>query len=257
MAEYRSVHTKMWRQDDWFATLDAERKVLWMYLFTNPTASVCGMYELSVRVAANETGLTQDTVRKVLAEFVVAGKVSWDGAVIWVHKMRSYQSTSSCKVQIRIDKDIAAMPDTKVKREYLRAYGMDTLYIPRPTETETDTDTETETETETPPGSLPLPPQPKRDDDDPLLERMMDHGVTCSVAVTLIAGKDALATAWLDYVDANPKIPNVPAMLTKNIRYGKAPPNSHAPPGTPKMPDPAIVAAQARYAKMGVLEKIG
>jgi hypothetical protein len=70
-------------------------------------------------------------------------------------------------------------------------------------------------------------------EDDPLLERMQQHEVTYSVAVTLIAGKEALATAWLNYADAHPNIPNVPALLTKNIRAGRMPPNGHSPPGKP------------------------
>jgi hypothetical protein len=227
----------MWREDDWFASLDAERKMLWMYLFTNPSASVCGMYPLSVRVAANETGLSQERVRLSLADFVRAGKVSWDGTVIWIHKMRNYQATKSDKVKVRIDKDIEATPDTVVKREYLRAYGIDSVSIPCRTETETETGTGTDTGTETgtdkkrvsSPSSLP--PQP-RNDDDPLLERMMQHDVPYSQAVPLVAGKDVLATAWLDYADAHPNIPNVPATLTKNIRLGKMPPsNGHGPPG--------------------------
>jgi hypothetical protein len=235
MAEYRFVFTRMWREDDWFASLDAERKMLWMYLFTNPSASVCGMYALSVRVAANETGLSQEKVRQVLADFVRAGKVSWDGVVIWVHKMRGYQATKSDKVKVRIDKDIAATPDTVVKLTYLRAYGIDTLCIPRRTETETGTGTGTETETDADKKRIPssLPPQPKQDEDEPLLERMQQHEVTYSVAVTLIAGKEALATAWLNYADAHPNIPNVGAFLTKNIRAGRMPPNGHSPPGKP------------------------
>jgi hypothetical protein len=83
------------------------------------------------------------------------------------------------------------------------------------------------------PVSLSLPLQPKQDEDDPLLERMQQHEVTYSVAVTLIAGKEALATAWLNYADAHPNIPNVPALLTKNIRAGRMPPNGHGPPGKP------------------------
>ncbi len=149
MAEYRFVFTKMWRDDDWFATLDAEQRVLWVYLFTNPSASVCGMYELSVRTTSNETGLSQEKIHAILAEFVAAGKAAWDGKVIWVKKMRDYQATNSPKVKTRIDKDIAAMPDTVVKRAYLVAYGIASVSIPDHTGTGTGTETGTETGTGT------------------------------------------------------------------------------------------------------------
>jgi hypothetical protein len=235
----------MW-QDDWYAGLDTEHKLLWVYLFTNPSASVCGMYQLSVRVAAFDTGFEQDQVRAMLSDFVRDGKITWDGKVVWVHKLRELQETRSSKVQTRIAKDIAAIPDSPCKRAYLARYGMDTLSIPRRTETETDTDTETETETEARGDSrrssspspdkyaeLPMPPQPP-EDDDPVLNRLMSYVMPYTQAVPLVAGRESLATAWMDHVDAHPGIPNKAAYLAKNIRAGKPPPtNGAGPPGAP------------------------
>lgn len=164
---------------------------------------------------------------------------------MWVHKLRDLQATKSDKVQKRIAKDVAAIPDTVCKRAYLVRYGMDTLSIPCHTETETETDTETETETETAtvPSSaspdryahLPMPPQPP-EDDDPVLDRMMGYDLPYTQAVKLISGRDALAIAWMDYVDAHPAIPNRAAYLTTNIKAGKPPPtNGTGPPGAPKL----------------------
>ena len=45
-AEYRSVHTEMWRADDWFQELPLDARLFWIYLFTNPSASVAGIYRL-------------------------------------------------------------------------------------------------------------------------------------------------------------------------------------------------------------------
>jgi len=232
MAEYRFVHTRMWSQDDWFATLDAEHKLFWVYLFTNPVASVCGMYQLSLRLAAFETGISQQRCHELLADFVKAGKVSWDGKVIWVHKMRALQATASPKVQARIAKDLAAIPDGMVRQAYLAAYGTDTVSIPIHTETETETGTGTGTETETRREPSPsMPPQPPKDD-DPVVDRLMGYQVPYTQAVKLVSGRDALALAWMDYADAHPAIPNKAAYLTVNIRAGKPPPsNGIGPPG--------------------------
>jgi hypothetical protein len=79
---------------------------------------------------------------------------------------------------------------------------------------------------------LPMPPQPPKDD-DPELERLQGYDLPYTQAVKLIAGREALATAWMDYVDAHPAIPNRAAYLTTNIKAGKPPPsNGKGPPGT-------------------------
>jgi hypothetical protein len=70
------------------------------------------------------------------------------------------------------------------------------------------------------------------DETDPVVDRLVRHGITEKTANTLAAGHDALCLAWLDHVDANPKIPNKAAYLTGNIQYGKPPPpNGTGPPG--------------------------
>ena len=158
-AEYRSVHTEMWRADDWFQTLPTDARLLWIYLFTNPSASVAGIYKLPIRTMANETGLDLIRVTDLLAEFREAKKAYYQDGVVWVRKMREYQLPGKTSPQLlaHLNKEIAKIPDGYLKREYLIAYGyridthtkpVDTVSIPRATDTDTDTDTETETDTE-------------------------------------------------------------------------------------------------------------
>jgi|WetSurMetagenome_2_1015567.scaffolds.fasta_scaffold267065_1 hypothetical protein len=159
-AEYRSVHTEMWRADDWFQTLPTDARLLWIYLFTNPSASVSGIYKLPLRTMANETGIDLSRVTELLTEFTTAKKAYYQDGILWVRKMRDYQLPGklSDKLVTHLNKEIAKIPDGYLKREYLIAYGyridthsrvVDTVSIPRATETDTDTDTETETHTET------------------------------------------------------------------------------------------------------------
>jgi hypothetical protein len=161
-AEYRSVHTEMWRADDWFQTLPTDARLLWIYLFTNPSASVAGIYKLPLRTMANETGLDLSRVTDLLTEFQQTKKAYYQDGVIWVRKMREYQLPGKTSPQLiaHLNKEIAKIPDGYLKREYLIAYGYsidthkkpaDTVSIPRATETDTDTETETETETRNPP----------------------------------------------------------------------------------------------------------
>ncbi len=152
MAEFRTIHSKMWR-DSWFTELDVEGKLLWVYLITNTAASLTGIYYMTIKFAAFETGLNQERVQTLLAQFVLSGKIEYENNVVWIRRMRRYQAAneSSPKIKPRIEKDLAEIPDCKVKRLYIAQYPTDIVSIP--THTETDTLTETVTETETPSGA--------------------------------------------------------------------------------------------------------
>ena len=148
-AEYRSVQTRMWREDEWFQGLPTDARLLFIYLFTNPSASIAGIYRLPLRTIEFESGVPAERVKELLAQFSTANKAHYDSGVVWVVKMRENQlpgATLSPKVRVRLDKDIAAIPDCPLKTKYLTHYGypMDTLSIPICTETITDTDTDTD-----------------------------------------------------------------------------------------------------------------
>lgn len=166
MAEYRTIHTKMWR-DSWYSELDVEGKLLWVYLITNQAASLTGIYHLPIRYAAFETGLGPERVETLLAQFVLSGKIEYENEIIWIHKMRKYQAQneSSPKIKPRIEKDLAEIPDCKIKRMYIEQYSIDTVLVSSHTEQDTDTDTETETEQDTDSlsASAPKTTRPKPD----------------------------------------------------------------------------------------------
>jgi hypothetical protein len=146
MAEYRTVKTAMWREDDWFLDLPLDARLFWIYLFSNPSASVAGIYRLSLRTMANESGLCQERITELLALFAHDKKAHFADGVIWVVKMREHQGSDSPLVQKRIKKDIALIPnDNPVYRMYATQYGIDRVSIPITTtrhrdETETTRD---------------------------------------------------------------------------------------------------------------------
>jgi hypothetical protein len=143
----------MWREDDWFQSLEPDARLFWVYLLTNPSASVAGIYRLTERTMVFECGIDAARVRELKQQFTKADKAYFEGDVIWVRKMREYQSAEnpSQKVVIRMNKDVAAIPDCDLKIRYMKAYGygINRVSIPRLTDTDTYTDTDTETHTET------------------------------------------------------------------------------------------------------------
>lgn len=167
MSDYRTVKTAMWAQDEWFMDLPLDGKLLWLYLFTNAHASVAGIYKLPIRTICNETGIDQERVEGLLRVFAQDGKAKHSDGMIWVVKMREHQATTSPLVEKRISKDVALLPDTPLKREYLRKYSADTVsvgYSELHAETETETDPETEKkERDRPASPAPIDPFPSDD----------------------------------------------------------------------------------------------
>ena len=168
MADFRTVKCAMWREDEWFQSLTPDERLLFIYLFTNPSASVAGIYKLPLRTIAFESGIPEKRAAEIMTSFAHDGKAFYESGVVWVRRMREHQLPGiiNSKLQTRLAKDVELIPDCALKTRYLQAYQAqttvsipytyptDTVSIPRATDTDTDTDTEEE--------SLPAPaPAPK------------------------------------------------------------------------------------------------
>ena len=70
----RSVNTKIW-DDPFVEELKSEEKLLFIYLLTNPLTNMLGIYEISVKRIAYDTGLTEERVNKSLKVFQSLSKV--------------------------------------------------------------------------------------------------------------------------------------------------------------------------------------
>lgn len=130
MAKYRQIHTHIWK-DNWFIELEPDAKLFFIYLFSNERASISGIYELSKRVMAFESGLSIDRINTLFSEFARVGKAYFDGGVVWVPNLRKYHETRSPKVQTAILSDVEAIKDCELKGIYCEKYGIDTVSIPR------------------------------------------------------------------------------------------------------------------------------
>jgi len=130
MANFRQVHCPIWK-DEWVLELEPEKKLLFIYLFTNESSSLAGIYKLPMRVICFETGLDQEFVTAALGDFERDGKVYYQDGIVWVVNMRKFHETKSVKVQIRIKEDIASIPHCDLKIAYFErnigyGYGIDT-----------------------------------------------------------------------------------------------------------------------------------
>jgi hypothetical protein len=95
---YRTVDCATW-DDPWFAELAPNAKLLFLYLLTNRRATACGVFEISARAIAFETGLDAAAVKPALA--ALSPKIQWwpDLQVIWVRNFFKRQRANSNAVK--------------------------------------------------------------------------------------------------------------------------------------------------------------
>lgn len=121
----RLVNERFWI-DPYSANLDPIEKLMFLYLLTNPSTNVVGIYELDTRRMAFETGIDKDMVTKILERFERDKKiVCFEGWVI-ICKWAKYQNHNSPQVKAGYERILRELPDN-IKQ---KLQGMDTLYIP-------------------------------------------------------------------------------------------------------------------------------
>jgi len=64
----RYINTKFW-DDNYIITLDPIEKMLFLYFLTNPLTNITGIYEISLRRIAFDTGIEMGAVSNILKRF--------------------------------------------------------------------------------------------------------------------------------------------------------------------------------------------
>ena len=129
MANYRQIHTQIWR-DNWFLDLEPDEKLLFIYLFSNDNSNLAGLYELHEKIIALETGLVQERIDEIIAKFEAAGKVYYRDHVVYITNMQKYHSNAGEKVKKHIETIIRGMPEGECKEKYCIANGIELEYTP-------------------------------------------------------------------------------------------------------------------------------
>lgn len=70
----RYISTSIW-DDDWFADLDPDAKLLYFYLLTNEKTNVAGVYQISITRVARDTGMDKGLITSLFEEFESCQKV--------------------------------------------------------------------------------------------------------------------------------------------------------------------------------------
>ena len=240
MANYRQIHTKIWK-DGWFLDLPAEYKLLFIYLFGNDRANLIGLYDISLKVICFETDLDQDTVETALLRFEADGKVIYRDGWVWVKNLLRYnaRNIASEKIQAHICNVLDELPDIPLKRQAIAYYGgqirYDTLSIPNPTEQEQEqeqeTDQEQEQEQQTEHSGDTLPPNAAA----VVLEQVHELGVSDPKATVLVDshGRHGILaqlvprlSGWIAHYSGKNGVTNPIGLAITQTEKGRDPPIS-------------------------------
>jgi hypothetical protein len=123
MATYRKVHTSYWT-DPFVENLTQEQKLFYLYLISNTKTKQSGIYEISKKYMAYETGFSIGEITNLINYFVEVNKIYYSentneiAIVNWVKHNNSYShSVLKC---ILTDLD-----EIKDKKLIKNLYGLD------------------------------------------------------------------------------------------------------------------------------------
>ncbi len=68
MSKQRYVSTSFWT-DPWVQSLEPEERYIYLYLMTGPRTNIAGVYEVTLKDMAHDTGYPIDTISKVIDRF--------------------------------------------------------------------------------------------------------------------------------------------------------------------------------------------
>lgn len=108
MASSRVINTNFWK-DTYVIDLDPIEKLLFLYLLTNPNTNIAGIYEISLRQIAFDTGIDKDMVAKILARFQADGKAYYNRGWLALYNWIKHQSLNP-KVSEGIKRIVDGLP---------------------------------------------------------------------------------------------------------------------------------------------------
>ena len=108
MSTQRLVDSCFW-DDSYIVTLDPCEKLLFLYLLTNPLTNIAGVYEVSMKRIAFDTGFEQDTVKRILTRFERDGRCIYRDGWIAMRNWLKHQRVNP-SVEKGIERSLAGVP---------------------------------------------------------------------------------------------------------------------------------------------------
>ena len=114
VAKQRIVNTKFW-DDSYIAALSPLEKLVFLYLITNPLTNISGVYELPLKRAAFDVGLSGKEVEAILNKFETDEKIARSAGWVGVVNFVKHQ-TLNPKIKVGILQELRKAPKEVVDR---------------------------------------------------------------------------------------------------------------------------------------------
>lgn len=124
MAKSRIVDTIFW-EDNYTANLDPTEKLLFLYFLTNGSTNICGIYQITLKKVAVETGFEKDMVEKILCRFERDDKIFYREGWLGIKNFIKHQNQNSPQVKKGIERELELVP--KSLKSIVFGEGIDTL----------------------------------------------------------------------------------------------------------------------------------
>ena len=90
MSKKRYIDTKFW-DDNYIMNRDPIEKLLFLYLLTNTLTNIIGIYEISLRRIAFDTGIDSEMVDKILKRFEIDNKIKYENNWVAIKNFVKHQ----------------------------------------------------------------------------------------------------------------------------------------------------------------------
>lgn len=116
----RYVSTSFW-DDEWVQTLTFTEKGLYLYLLTNPLTNIAGVYKITNRRIAFDTGLEEAEVEKIMGKFSEAHKAYRRGEFLIFPTWPRHQNYQNAKIYSGIKKILSDLDAEMI--EFMQSVG--------------------------------------------------------------------------------------------------------------------------------------
>lgn len=132
MSKQRMISTAFW-SDPWVVDeLNPLDRYLFLYFLTNERTNLAGIYELSLRTIANETGIEQEEIKRMLTRLET--RVIYENGWVMLRKAIKHQNYKSPKIKQGIDDILQNVPQELIGyiewpielKDIAKKYGIDT-----------------------------------------------------------------------------------------------------------------------------------
>ena len=147
----RYISTSFW-DDSWISELGTNEKLLYLYLLTNPLTNIAGVYKITQKRIAFDTGLKLTVIKEILSLFTEKGKACLHGEYIILPAWPQHQQWEKrSRIKIGIDAILQDLPETLKKymvsigyRYPINGYPYDSNYSDSDLDSDSDLNTDLE-----------------------------------------------------------------------------------------------------------------